>query len=93
MDFCQDNIAKKSSSVRMRMPSFFAFSSLAGPMFSPAKIKLVLDEMLPTFLPPFFSISSLYSSREWWANTPLMTMDSQANLSVYSLRFSSLRQN
>ncbi len=32
--------------------------------FSPASIKLVFAEMLPTFFPPFFSMSSLYSSRE-----------------------------
>ena len=31
-------------------------------------------------LPPFFSIISLYSSREWWVNTPLMTMDWPASL-------------
>lgn len=41
--------------------------------------------------PPFFSIISLYSSREWWVNTPLMTMDWPASLSVYPLRSSSVR--
>ena len=70
----------------MRMPSFSAFSSLLGPMFSPARMKLVFLEMLPTFLPPCFSISSLYSSREWRAKTPLMTMDWPCSLSVWSDR-------
>ena len=38
----------------MRMPSFSAFSSLLGPMFSPARMKLVFLEMLPTFFASVF---------------------------------------
>ena len=65
---------RNSSSERIRTPNFCAFSSFAGPMFSPARTKEVFFEMLPTFLPPCCSMSALYSSREWWAKTPLMTM-------------------
>ena len=48
----------------MAIPNFCAFSNLLGPMLSPAKIKLVFEEMLPTFFPPCFSMNALYSSRE-----------------------------
>ena len=57
-------IFRNSSSLRIGMLSARAFSSLLGPMFSPARMKLVFFEILPTFFPPCFSIISLYSSRE-----------------------------
>ena len=58
------SMSRNWSSLRISIPNFFAFSSLAGPMFSPARIKLVALLMLLTFLPPFCSIIALYSSRE-----------------------------
>ena len=45
------------------MPSFSAFWSFEGPMFSPARMKEVLLLILPTFFPPFCSMMVLYSSR------------------------------
>ena len=57
-------ISRNSSSLTMAIPNFCAFSNLLGPMLSPAKIKLVFEEMLPTFFPPCFSMNALYSSRE-----------------------------
>ena len=57
-------IPRNSSSLMTGIPRDLAFSSLAGPMFSPASTKDVFLEMEPEFLPPFFSMSSLYSSRE-----------------------------
>lgn len=56
-------ISLNSSSETMRIPSFCAFSSFAGPMLFPASTNEVLAEMLPTFLPPCCSMKALYSSR------------------------------
>ena len=55
---------KKSSSLTIFIPNLLALSNLLGPMFSPASMKLVFEEILLTFLPPCFSIKDLYSSRE-----------------------------
>ena len=53
--------AKNSSSLIIcTFPAYCAFSNLAGPIFSPARIKLVLEEMLPTFLPPCLFDQDLY---------------------------------
>ena len=55
------------------MPSFDAFSSLAGHMLSPANMKSVFLEMEPVFFPPLSSMIFCYSSREWRANVPDIT--------------------
>ena len=57
-------IAKNSSSFIIGIFKAWAFSNLLGPILPPAKMKLVFFEILPTFLPPCFSIIALYSSRE-----------------------------
>ena len=54
----------KSSSDKSGMPSAAAFSSLDGPIFSPASTAVVFLEIEPEFLPPCISIMALYSSRE-----------------------------
>ena len=58
------SISKNSSSVRIETPNASAFLRFSGPMFSPARMKLVFLLTEPTFLPPWASIMALYSSRE-----------------------------
>ena len=43
----------KSSSERMVIPRLDAFFNFAGPIFSPATTKSVLEEIDETFFPPF----------------------------------------
>ena len=56
------------------MPSSAAFSFFAGPIFSPARINDVLPEIDEEFLPPLFSIISLYSSLECFEKVPDITI-------------------
>ena len=67
------------------IPSEFAFSALAGPIFSPARMNDVFLEIEPAFLPPFCSIIALYSSRECRLNVPLITIVLPTNLSLVSM--------
>ena len=57
------------------MPSRVAFSSLAGPMFAPARRYCVAPDTDATLRPPYCSMSALYSSREWCSNVPLITTE------------------
>ena len=65
---------KNSSSPTSGMPKRSAFFFFSGPIFPPAKMKSVLDEMAETIFPPWRSTKAFISSRGR-EKVPLMTQE------------------